>query len=52
MKYSVHCQGLTGQFIVVCDANTPKDAKQIVKQQNPNSKILQVTMDVDLKKKI
>jgi hypothetical protein len=49
MKYEVHCQGFDGQFSIICDAETPTEAKDNVKKQNPNVKILQVTMNVNLK---
>ena len=52
MKYSVHCQNPPCvRFVVECEANSPDDAKKIVREKHPSSKILHVTMDVNLKRK-
>jgi len=52
MKYQVYCQGFEGQFSVSCDAPNPTEAKEIVRKKHPTAKILQVTMDIDLKKNL
>lgn len=49
MIYQVHYCELSGQSKVeLCEAKTPKDAIQIVKNKFQDIKILQVTMDIKL----
>ncbi len=49
MIYQVHyCKPSGEKNVELCEAQTPRDALQIVKDKFQNVKILQVTMDVKL----
>jgi hypothetical protein len=50
MKFHVHYLTASGQRMTeICETKNPKDAINLVKEKYNNIKVLQVTMDIDIK---